>query len=640
MARRHAGLLRSQHDRTSSRRRWPRRAGDHRAGGYLHRDRRHTAAGGTQLHHQPERHLGARAAEIRQARHLQHRLRRQHPHLRHHAGQGNLRASAVGGGALLPAEHAAAERARCRCCRAAFVPRSAPGSIATTAVPTSGTPGALGDTCHGALNGVNIFPRTALFDTATLAGELTWMQWAKVTQNEAVFKGSRIRNGSTPIDKPTRNYLRPRAQLHADVVPGLAGRRSVGAGRPGARAYPATLPSLFGGNENAGNWSAGVAADIYQKYRVDLKLQRLLRRLLDRPHRLHRPALMGVPNGTFARSPTAAGYRSRSRPHSDEEHESCSARHCWPRASRPYSAPRALAAVSADEAKQLGTTLTAVGAEKAGNKDGTIPEYTGGIKPPADFKAGSGIRPDPFASEKPRLMITGKERPRSADKLTEGTKELLKRYPTMRVDVYPTHRTVAVPQRILDNTAKNATGAKTTDGGVALENVLPGYPFPIPKTGSEAIWNHLLRYSGIGYDNSRYENWNVDAAGVPTLAVSGGCKLGVADFRCEENGTHQRQRSLLVRQAPIRRAGPTQRRSAAVGRCRQPAEAAAQGMAVPAGPAPREARARPRLRHAEPRRGRRGNLRRRLGVQRRDRPLRLEAHRQEGDVRALQRAIA
>ena len=48
----------------------------------------------------------------------------------------------------------------------------------------------------------------------------------------------------------------------------------------------------------------------------------------------------------------------------------------------------AFAAVSADEAKQLGTTLTAVGAEKAGNKDGTIPEYTGGIKPPADFKAG------------------------------------------------------------------------------------------------------------------------------------------------------------------------------------------------------------------------------------------------------------
>ena len=181
----------------------------------------------------------------------------------------------------------------------------------------------------------------------------------------------------------------------------------------------------------------------------------------------------------------------------------------------------ALAAVSADEAKQLGTTLTPIGAEKAGNKDGTIPEYTGGIKPPADFKAGSGFRPDPFANEKPRLVITGKDVAAHADKLTEGTKELLKRYPTMRVDVYPTHRTVALPQRIVENTVKNATGAKSVEGGAALENVLPGYPFPIPKTGSEAIWNHLLRYNGLGYDGPRYENWNVDAAGVPTLAVSG-----------------------------------------------------------------------------------------------------------------------
>jgi len=180
----------------------------------------------------------------------------------------------------------------------------------------------------------------------------------------------------------------------------------------------------------------------------------------------------------------------------------------------------AQAAVTADEAKQLGTTLTAVGAEKVGNKEGTIPEYTGGIKAPAEFKTGQGFRPDPYANEKPRLTITGKDAAAQADKLTEGTKELLKRYPTMRVDVYPTHRTVALPQRVLDNTLKNATGAKNVDGGVALDNVLAGYPFPIPKTGSEAIWNHLLRYSGLGYDNPRYENWNVDAAGVATLAVT------------------------------------------------------------------------------------------------------------------------
>jgi len=184
-------------------------------------------------------------------------------------------------------------------------------------------------------------------------------------------------------------------------------------------------------------------------------------------------------------------------------------------------ASSALAAVSPDEAKQLGTTLTPIGAEKAANKDGTIPAYDGGLKaPPASYQKGATVRPDPFADEKPRVVITGKEAAAQADKLTEGTKELLKRYPTMRLDVYPTHRTVGLPQRVIDNTVKNATGAKAVDGGLAVENALPGYPFPIPKTGAEAMWNHLLRYSGLGYDGSRYENWNVDSAGVPTLAVA------------------------------------------------------------------------------------------------------------------------
>src|SRR4030095_16307621 len=85
------------------------------------------------------------------------------------------------------------------------------------------------------------------------------------------------------------------------------------------------------------------------------------------------------------------------------------------------AAGSALAAVSADEAKQLGTTLTAVGAEKAGNKDGTIPEYRGGIKAPAGFQAGTYMRPDPFANEKPRLVITGKDAGAQAEKLAAGT---------------------------------------------------------------------------------------------------------------------------------------------------------------------------------------------------------------------------
>ena len=52
-----------------------------------------------------------------------------------------------------------------------------------------------------------------------------------------------------------------------------------------------------------------------------------------------------------------------------------------------------------------------IGAERAGNKDGTIPAWDGGLKQfPAGFKMGDAFRPDPFASEKPRLVVTGKAR--------------------------------------------------------------------------------------------------------------------------------------------------------------------------------------------------------------------------------------
>jgi Protein of unknown function (DUF1329) len=201
-----------------------------------------------------------------------------------------------------------------------------------------------------------------------------------------------------------------------------------------------------------------------------------------------------------------------------------------------FVAGAALAAVSADEAKQLGSTLTPVGAEKAGNKDGTIPAWTGGLTtPPATFQKGSGKRVDPFADEKPRLVITGKDAAVHADKLTEGTKELLKRYPTMRVDVYPTHRTAYYPARIVENTAKNATGAKNIDDGLGIENVMAGYPFPIPKTGNEVMWNHLLNYRGLGF-SAKFDNWNVDASGRPTLATTGEGSYAWPNFDPKKTG--------------------------------------------------------------------------------------------------------
>jgi hypothetical protein len=219
----------------------------------------------------------------------------------------------------------------------------------------------------------------------------------------------------------------------------------------------------------------------------------------------------------------------------------------------------AFAGVTPDEAKQLGSTLTAVGAEKAGNKEGTIPEYTGGLTVmPAGFNKATGIRPDPYASEQPRLVITAKNMAGQDDKLTAGTRELLKRFASFRVDVYPSHRPVVMPKSFLDNTARNATGAKTTDGGVGVDNALSGVPFPIPKTGFEAMWNHLLRYQGQAY-TTKYESWNVDSSGTPSLATAGEItsEFPLAD---PKNTAAAKQSDVFFRTrlsylAPARRAG-------------------------------------------------------------------------------------
>jgi hypothetical protein len=180
----------------------------------------------------------------------------------------------------------------------------------------------------------------------------------------------------------------------------------------------------------------------------------------------------------------------------------------------------ALAAVSAEEASHLGKDLTPMGAERAGNKDGTIPEWTPLTTIPAGFQPGSGYRPDAYAGEKPRLVITGQNADQYKAQISAITYTLLKRYPTYRLDVYPTHRPVNYPQKFVDNTLKNATTAKLADGGVGFENALPGIPFPIPKSGNEVMWNHIMRYAGEA-SFCKYDSFTVDSSGTATLSATG-----------------------------------------------------------------------------------------------------------------------
>ena len=181
--------------------------------------------------------------------------------------------------------------------------------------------------------------------------------------------------------------------------------------------------------------------------------------------------------------------------------------------------PAVFAAVSPEEAAKLKNELTPLGAEKAGNKDGSIPAWTGGITQAATGAKMGDIPIELFPGEKPLAQITAKNMASHADKLSDGTQALLKKYPdSFRVDLYPTHRTAAAPQYVYDNTFKNATRCKTKDAGLSVEGCFGGVPFPIPKDGFEVIWNFHLRLEGESIELG-FKNIVGSADGSRTLAT-------------------------------------------------------------------------------------------------------------------------
>ncbi|OIN44636.1 outer membrane lipoprotein-sorting protein [Pseudomonas azotoformans] len=162
-------------------------------------------------------------------------------------------------------------------------------------------------------------------------------------------------------------------------------------------------------------------------------------------------------------------------------------------------ASHVMAAVSPEEAAKLGTTLTPVGAEKAGNADGSIPAWTGGIPKNAGAVDSKGFLADPFASEKPLFVITAATVDKYKDKLSDGQVAMFKRYPeTYKIPVYPTHRTVNLPPEIYESIKRSALNVKPINDGNGLEGFTGNryYAFPIPKNGVEVLWNHITRYHG------------------------------------------------------------------------------------------------------------------------------------------------
>ncbi|MCG2599733.1 MAG: DUF1329 domain-containing protein [Achromobacter sp.] len=158
-----------------------------------------------------------------------------------------------------------------------------------------------------------------------------------------------------------------------------------------------------------------------------------------------------------------------------------------------------LAAVSPEEAAKLGDSLTPLGAEKAGNADGSIPAWTGGIAKSAAKVDQHGYLGDPFANEQPQFVITAQNVEQHRDKLSEGQLALFKRYPeSYKMPVYASRRTMSAPEPIYAAAKNSAQATSLVEGGNGLKGFKDSryYAFPIPLNGLEVVWNHVTRYRG------------------------------------------------------------------------------------------------------------------------------------------------
>lgn len=180
-------------------------------------------------------------------------------------------------------------------------------------------------------------------------------------------------------------------------------------------------------------------------------------------------------------------------------------------------AGEALAKVPAAEAEKLGKELTCVGAEKAANKDGTIPEYSGkwlGTPPGIKYTPNVGQHPvDTYPNEKPLYTITADNLSQYAAKLSDGQKAMFAKHPkTYQMPVYPGHRDFRYPDSMCAVVKKNALEAEITDGGLGFTGFKGGVPFPIAKTGYEAVMNHTVPFRAWTEETVR-DFANVDSKG-------------------------------------------------------------------------------------------------------------------------------
>lgn len=200
-------------------------------------------------------------------------------------------------------------------------------------------------------------------------------------------------------------------------------------------------------------------------------------------------------------------------------------------------AASALAHAKENQPARLDGPLTPVGAERAGNADGSIPAWDGGMKSGAAAVSANGDYTDPFATEQPLYVVSKANVEQYRELLSAGQQAMLARHVDYRMNVYPTHRSAALPQRHLDESRANLAKVTLSDDGNGLNGYHFGVPFPQPTEGLEVMWNHLTRYRG-GSIRRQFSSATVQEKGDYTVVSSDGLTVfreNIADLEPSEN---------------------------------------------------------------------------------------------------------
>jgi hypothetical protein len=184
-------------------------------------------------------------------------------------------------------------------------------------------------------------------------------------------------------------------------------------------------------------------------------------------------------------------------------------------ASLLFSATLAHAKVSEEEASRLGVDLTPLGGEVAANEDGSIPAWSGkwkGVPDGLKYDSPTGKRPDPYGDEKPLFSITPENHMQYKDQLSEGQIAMFARYPTFRMDIYPTHRDFTYNDESIKKSRWNASRTELSNGVESVKNYAGGVAFPIPAGPEEVMWNTRTN-TCLGSVSGKYDGYGVFSNG-------------------------------------------------------------------------------------------------------------------------------